>query len=107
MSMTFYSVQIKENVDVPDDQVEVVTMKNGKKAARATVDREGKTLKLFKFLPGGDTAGAGATEAAGSATGAAEAAKKTAKETTGTAKKAAKETAGAAQKATGASAKKA
>ena len=62
MSMTFYSVQIKESIDVPDDQVEVVTMKNGKKAARATVDHEGKTLKLFKFLPS-DSAAASAAPA--------------------------------------------
>ncbi len=93
MSMTFYSVQIKESVDVPDDQVEVVTMKNGKKAARATVEREGKTLKLFKFLPAGDTSKEAAAETPKATTGTA------AKETAGdSAKKTAKKTAGAGAK---------
>ena len=27
------------------------TMANGRPAARATIERDGKTLKLFKFLP--------------------------------------------------------
>lgn len=49
--MKFYSVQIKANVEVPDGDIEIVTMANGKKAARATVEQDGKTLKLFKFLP--------------------------------------------------------
>ena len=47
----FYSLQTKETIDVPDDQVERTTMANGRPAARATIDRDGKTLKLFKFLP--------------------------------------------------------
>jgi len=93
VSMTFYSVQIKESVDVPDDQVEVVTMKNGKKAARATVEREGKTLKLFKFLPAGDTPKEAAAETPKATAGTA------AKETAGdSAKKTAKKTAGAGAK---------
>lgn len=49
--MQFYSVQAKENIEVPDDQVERTTMANGRPAARATIERDGKTLKLFKFLP--------------------------------------------------------
>lgn len=49
--MQFYSVQIKEKVEVPDNQVQVVTMENGKKAAKAEFTRpDGKVLKLFKFL---------------------------------------------------------
>jgi len=47
----FYSLQTKETLEVPDDQVERTTMANGRPAARATIDRDGKTLKLFKFLP--------------------------------------------------------
>jgi hypothetical protein len=46
----FYSVQIKEHVEVPESDVEVVTMENGRKAAKAEIVRDGKTLKLFKFL---------------------------------------------------------
>ncbi len=49
--MQFYSLQTKETLEVPDDQVERTTMANGRPAARATIDRDGKTLKLFKFLP--------------------------------------------------------
>lgn len=48
--MRFYSVQIRDFVEVPEDKIEVVTMKNGKKAAKATVEKDGKTLKLFKIL---------------------------------------------------------
>ncbi len=49
--MQFYSLQIKETIEVPDAQVERTTMANGRPAARATINRDGKTLKLFKFLP--------------------------------------------------------
>ncbi len=48
--MRFYSVQIRDFVEVPDNEVEVFTMKNGKKAARATATRDGRELKLFKIL---------------------------------------------------------
>ncbi len=49
--MQFYSLQTKETIEVPDEQVERTTMANGRPAARATIERDGKTLKLFKFLP--------------------------------------------------------
>jgi len=49
--MQFYSLQTKESIEVPDEQVERTTMANGRPAARATITRDGKTLKLFKFLP--------------------------------------------------------
>lgn len=54
--MKFYSVQIRESVDVPDSDVTVVTMKNGKKAAQATTTHNGQTLKLFKILSKEDAA---------------------------------------------------
>jgi hypothetical protein len=54
--MKFYSVQIRESVEVPDDQVTVVTMKNGKAAAQATTEHNGQTLKLFKILSKDDAA---------------------------------------------------
>jgi len=47
----FYSLQTKTTIEVPDEQVERTTMANGRPAARATIERDGKTLKLFKFLP--------------------------------------------------------
>ncbi len=61
--MQFYSLQTKETIEVPDAQVERTTMANGRPAARATIERDGKTLKLFKFLPA-DAAPAPTTTAA-------------------------------------------
>lgn len=52
--MKFYSVQIRETVEVPDNDVEVVTMKNGKKAAKAQTTKDGRTLKLFKIIGNDD-----------------------------------------------------
>lgn len=48
--MNFYNVKSRERVEVPDDQVEVVTMKNGRKAAQATVNG----TKMFKMLSNAD-----------------------------------------------------
>ena len=52
----FYSVQIRESIEVPDEEVEVVTMKNGKLAAKAVVTKDGRELKLFKILSKDDAA---------------------------------------------------
>jgi hypothetical protein len=48
--MEFYSVQLKEKVTVEDSTVTVTTMKNGRKAAIAELDRAGQKIKLFKIL---------------------------------------------------------
>ncbi len=48
--VTFYSVQIKQSVEVEESAVEVVTMKNGRLAAKAVLNKDGKELKLFKIL---------------------------------------------------------
>jgi len=58
--MKFYSVQLKESLEVSDSDVEVVTMKNGKKAARATVEKNGQTIKLFRILSKADVERLGA-----------------------------------------------
>jgi len=50
--MKFYNVKTRESVEVDDSKVEVVTMKNGKKAAKAEVDG----MKLFKILSKEDAA---------------------------------------------------
>ncbi len=52
----FYSVQLRKSVEVDDDKVEVVTMKNGKKAAKAVATVDGKEVKLFKILSNDDAA---------------------------------------------------
>lgn len=50
--LKFYNVKTRQFVDVPDDKVTVVTMKNGKKAAKA----ESNGMKLFKILSKDDAA---------------------------------------------------
>ena len=50
--MKFYNVKTRQSVEVDDSKVEVVTMKNGKKAAKAEVDG----MKLFKILSKEDAA---------------------------------------------------
>ena len=50
--MKFYNVKTRESVDVPTNQVTVITMKNGKKAAKAEVNG----TKLFKILSNEDAA---------------------------------------------------
>ncbi len=50
--MKFYNVKLKQAVEVPDTEVEVVTMKNGKKAAKATYQGTG----MFKILSNEDAA---------------------------------------------------
>lgn len=52
--MQFYNVKLKKSVDVEDKDVEVVTMKNGRLAARAEVTIEGETHKMFKILSKAD-----------------------------------------------------
>lgn len=44
--MKFYNVKTRQTVEIDDSQVTVVTMKNGKKAAKAEKDG----MKLFKIL---------------------------------------------------------
>ena len=48
--MKFYNVKTRATVDVPDSQVEIVTMKNGKKAAKAVYEG----MKLFKIVGADD-----------------------------------------------------
>ncbi len=50
--MEFYNVKTRQKVNVPDDKVTVVTMKNGKKAAKAEVNG----TKLFKIMSNEDAA---------------------------------------------------
>ncbi len=68
--MEFYSVQLREKIEVPDTDVEITTAENGRRQARATVQKNGKAIKLFKFLPNAGTAPAAATTATEGATGA-------------------------------------
>ncbi len=46
--MMFYCVKCRKKVNVPDGQVEYVTLKNGRRAARATCPNCG--TRMFKIL---------------------------------------------------------
>lgn len=50
--MKFYNVKTRQSVDVPDSEVTVVTMKNGKMAAKASYNG----TNLFKILSKEDAA---------------------------------------------------
>ncbi len=50
--MKFFNVKTRQTVEVPDSEVKVVTMANGKKAAKA----EYQGMKLFKILSKEDAA---------------------------------------------------
>lgn len=48
--MKFYNVKLKKQVDVKEDEIEVVLMKNGRPAAKAEVTIDGQSHKMFKIL---------------------------------------------------------
>lgn len=50
--IVFYNLKTKQKVEVADEDVELVTTENGRKAAKAEVDG----MKLFKFLSKEDVA---------------------------------------------------
>lgn len=50
--MKFYNVKTRQSVEVADSQVTVITMSNGKKAAKATDNG----VNLFKILSNEDAA---------------------------------------------------
>lgn len=49
-TMEFYNVKLKKKVEVDEADVEIITMKNGRPAAKAEVTIEGETHKMFKIL---------------------------------------------------------
>lgn len=49
--MKFYNVKTRESVEIPDSEVEYVTMKNGKKAAKAVATNpDGTKTNLFRIV---------------------------------------------------------
>ena len=48
--MKFYNVKLKKSVEVDASDFEIITMKNGRPAAKATVTIDGETHKMFKIL---------------------------------------------------------
>lgn len=47
----FYNLKTKEKVEIPDNEIEIVTLENGRKAAKAVYNG----MKLFKFLSKADS----------------------------------------------------
>ena len=48
--MQFYNVKLRKSIDVEEKDFEVVTMKNGRPAAKASVTIDGETHKMFRIL---------------------------------------------------------
>ena len=48
--MQFYNVKLKKSIDVEEKDFEIVTMKNGRPAAKASVTIDGETQKMFRIL---------------------------------------------------------
>ena len=48
--MQFYNVKLKKKIDVEEKDFEVVTMQNGRPAAKASVTIDGETHKMFRIL---------------------------------------------------------
>jgi hypothetical protein len=48
--MEFYNVKLKKKIEVADKDVELVIMKNGRPAAKATVTIEKVKHSMFKIL---------------------------------------------------------
>ena len=48
--MEFYNVKLKKKVEVDEENIEIITMKNGRPAAKAEVSIDGETHKMFKIL---------------------------------------------------------
>ena len=89
--MEFYSGQLREKIAVPETDIAITTAENGRRQARAPVQRDGKAIKLFTFLPNEATSPAGPM-AAPRATKRTKGSEETATATTKAPKKAAKKT---------------
>ena len=48
--MQFYNVKLKKSIDDDEKDFQVVTMKNGRPAAKASVTIDGERHKMFRIL---------------------------------------------------------
>ena len=48
--MEFYDVKRKKKVEVDESDVEIITLSNGRPAARAELKVDGEVYKLFKII---------------------------------------------------------
>ncbi len=51
VELEFYSVQLREKIAAPDTDINITLAENGRRHARATVQRDGTAITLFTFLP--------------------------------------------------------
>lgn len=52
--MEFYDVKRKQKVEVDESDVEIITLSNGRPAARAEIKVDGEVYKLFKIIKKSD-----------------------------------------------------
>ena len=52
--MQFYNVKLKKSVEVEEKDFQIVTMKNGRPSAKASVTIDGETHKMFRILSKAD-----------------------------------------------------
>ena len=52
--MQFYNVKLKKSVEVEEKDFQIVTMKNGRPAAKASVTIDCETHKMFRILSKAD-----------------------------------------------------
>jgi hypothetical protein len=52
--MEFYDVKRKQKVEVDESNVEIITLSNGRPAAKAEVKVDGEVYKLFKIIKKSD-----------------------------------------------------
>ena len=52
--MQFYNVKLKKPVEVEEKDFQIVTMKNGRPAAKASVTIDGEKHKMFRILSKAD-----------------------------------------------------
>ena len=48
--MKFYNLKLKKWLDVNEDEIEIITLSNGRPAAKAEITVDGENHKLFKIL---------------------------------------------------------
>ena len=53
-SFEFYNVKLRKKIEIDERDLEIVEMKNGRPAARASVTIDGETHRMFKILSQSD-----------------------------------------------------
>tara|TARA_B110000116_G_C16558073_1_gene456240 strand:- start:6 stop:452 length:447 start_codon:yes stop_codon:yes gene_type:complete len=56
INMKFYNLKLKKSIEVPDKDVTLVTMKNGRPAGKAVATIDGAEYTMFRILSAADAA---------------------------------------------------